>query len=289
LLLLALAVGAAACSSGGGSPAPKPAQNWDPAGLKVVQTVGTRLQGAFPGDCHDFGISGRENYVASARVVPAPLPSAVGQCTVLGETVEIAAFDTAAHRDAFVSTRGRVICQRAAAGKVALPGLRWVVGDTWSVQPDSEGVSRRLAAALGGTYRLTACSGVRHADWESAAETRADALAQRLVKAHVGCDDFALQDRDLLSTTPQFAAGLPAAYGRCTVGDDPNVDIAVFSATSLSRDKWVPLDLSVTYCRSAPKSVAILDGDWAAFATSPAVAERVRAALGGATTVRRCP
>ena len=56
--------------------------------------------------------------------------------------------------------------------------------------------------------------------------TRAEALVKPLVNAHVGCDDFALQDRDLLSTTPQLAAGLPAAYGRCSIGDDANVDIA---------------------------------------------------------------
>ena len=281
-MVLVLAFGLPACSSGGTS------NTWAPAGVKVVDGLGRRLRAAFPSDCADFGISGRANYVANSRLVQAPLPNAVGECTVLTETTEIASFDTPAHRDAFVETRAKVLCARAAAGKVGLPGLRWVVGDSWSIQPDSEGVALRLAAALHATYRLTACPGVSHADWEPAAVTRATALAHALVDAHLGCADLQFQDRDLLSTAPQLAGGLPAAYGRCSVGDNPNVDIAVFSPTSRSIGSWVPLDLKVTYCPSAPNSVAVVDGDWAAFTTDPAIATKVQATLGGSTHLSHC-
>ncbi len=278
--LAALVVVGAGCSSG--------SKSWDASHVSQVRTLAGELARAFPGDCRDLKIYDRNTYVNGNHAVDLATPEAAGSCTVKTETIEITSYASASDRDRFVTGRERSLCGRAASVHLPFPGLRWVVGGTWAMQPDSEPVSQQIAAALHATYRPTQCPNAIQLDWDPAGAARATQIAAQLRNAGLGCSDYVAQDHDTLSQTPAFKAGLPAGLGRCSISNNPNVDIATFNAHSIARDSWVTTDLAVTFCPASKRSVAIVGLDYAVFTTDAKLGARIESVLGNDTAPHYC-
>ena len=162
LLVLPLVGGLLAACGGGSSKAIS--GSWSaPAGDTATQ-LATQLRTDFPQQCNNFRPFPRIAYVQTYSKIHTPIPLAVGQCTVATENVEISVFADAKHRDDFVTSRQKQLCARAASADAQLSGLRWVVADNWSMQPDSQDLGERLASTLHARYEMTPCSAGQF-DW----------------------------------------------------------------------------------------------------------------------------
>jgi hypothetical protein len=280
----ALAVGSVACGSKSGAVS----SQWDSAARGRATSVATQLRAKFDGQCTDYALFPRVRYVGNAKKIGSKVPLAVGACTVLSENVEISVFTDAKHRDDFVARRGSTLCERAKTSRVDLPGLHWVVGGNWSAQPDSEGVGRRIASALGAHYRLTACK-TGLVDWDSRDVARVDALAAALVKANVGCSDFQLHDRELDSHNPHYIdAGLPGAYGKCTVGTDANVLIGSFENGTVELSRFLPAEQAFL-CAQAKTARVVTGTGFAVFVPTGGNVAPIARAVHGKLFGGPCP
>jgi len=269
-------------SCGGGSVGTKTSGSWDVNASQTARTLAAEMSQRVKGACADFGLIDRAAYVASARRIHSAVPLAVADCSALGESVEISVFADRASRAAFVRRRAQVLCDRAAKVDAQLPGLHWVVGAKWSMQPDSEAAGRDLAHAIGGSYLLTACKGAGQVDWADEDVTNVDMLAARLETAGVGCRDFALQDRELLSHNPHYVqVGLPGAYGKCTVSGDAGMQLASFTSKGSTPMNRFLSDEASWLCTQS-KSLQVVSGaDWAAFVRDGQGASAIARALHG--------
>ena len=246
---------------GGCGGADKVSSHWEATAARTTAAVAKQLARDLPGQCRDFALLNRVTYVTNSQRARLPIALAAGSCTALTENVEISAFADARHRDAFVADRGRIICQRAAKVKAPLPGLHWVVGGQWSMQPDSEGVGRTLAAAFKARYVLTACSD-NIVDWSDRDVAHVDALAARLHEAGLGCSDFSLQNREELVQNAHYRTiGLPGAYGACTIGPDSGVLIASFDDTLTLLAPFVAGEQSYI-CGQSKTARFVIGSDW---------------------------
>src|SRR5690606_27917642 len=96
----------------------------------------------------------------------------------------------------------------------------FVEGDTWAAQPDGEPVGRRIAAILGGEYRLVPCKNGGTVTWSPRAAEEVDQLAATLEGANLGCTDLLFDDHERLLRLPPYQperGGLPQAVARCTL------------------------------------------------------------------------
>jgi hypothetical protein len=262
--------------------------DWDPSAARVTAGLARQLAREVRGSCIDYALLERVTYVDNSTRIHAPIASAAGSCTVLTETVEISAFADAKHRDQFVADRGRIICQRAAKAKAALPGLHWVVGGNWSLQPDTEGLGRRLAAAFKARYVLTPCSD-NIVDWSDTDVTHVDKLAAGLQKAGLGCADFSLQNRENLVQIAHYVeTGLPGAYGTCTIGADSNVLIGSFDDTLTLLAPFVQREQQYL-CAQSKTTRFVIGSDWLVAVSRGEDVAGIATALRGRAFGDTCP
>jgi hypothetical protein len=275
---------------GGGHNTAKISPNWDSRATATAQQLANKIARSFKGQCADFGFINRVMYVTNAKKIHSAVPLATGACNALTESIEISVFPTAAARAHFVQQRADILCRRSIKARAGLPGLHWVVADNWSMQPDSEGVSREIANALRAKYQLTACKGQGQVDWDDVDVAHVDQLATTLQKAGIGCRDFVLQDRELLSHNPHYVqAGLPGAYGKCTVGDDPNVLITSYrSPNATPIGQFLPQEQRFV-CTNAPTARIVTGEDWAVFVGKGQQAPEIAHALHGKLFGGACP
>jgi hypothetical protein len=295
---LVLALGACGGDDDDGDAAPAPTTvdlgdtplHWDAVPLAVLEGVAGTVAQAMPDQCQDFGEVSRREFVYSASKVKLPIPLALAECTMgEDETIELSQWPTAAERKEAVDERSEILCRQAKrAGFELLTGLHWTEGGPWAIQVDTEGLARRLATALDGRYRFTACPGAEPGTWEPDAVTRADELAATLAAdPQVGCEAFQLLDKAQLLSDPNYRDGLPAAYGRCTARGQSALYIAVFSPESVARDTFVEYETE-NLCRSAPGIQAGQGEDWAVIANQLQVGARAAVTAGGTALPPAC-
>jgi hypothetical protein len=135
---------------------------------------------------------------------------------------------------------------------------------------------------------LTPCqSGL--VDWDDTDVAEVDALSKSLAARHLGCDDFLLQDRELLSHSPHYIdTGLPGAYGKCTVGDDPDVLIGSFVNGTVDLAPFLPAEQAFV-CGEAKTTRVVAGKDWAVFLPKGEHQADVARALHGKPYGDACP
>lgn len=288
-MVVAVLVAVAGC--GGGSSHEDVSPNWSAPAVATTKALSNKLAAAFKGDCTDYGTLDRVTYLSSAGKIHSTIvPQAVANCTVLTEGIEISIFPSAATRDAFIKQRSDILCARAAKAKVVFPGLHWVVASNWSMQPDSEGVSRRIAAALDAKYVLRACPKAGPVDWDATATEQVDQLGAAIQHAGLGCNDFQLVDRELYSHNPHYVAiGLPGSYARCTVGSDPNISIASFRGRDSEKiGTWVPKEI-INFCAQEKTTRTVIGNDFVVFVPDGKNVSEIAAAVKGKPYGGPCP
>jgi hypothetical protein len=277
---------AASCSSS--KPKVDERATWDPAAVAQLKALGTNLSQRLPGECKPMTVvNAKDEIPGIRRLGDTVTPTAMGMCTILGETEEIAVLKDAKTRDTWVTERARLLCAASARKDVGLPGLHWVTGDTWSLLTDTEGVGRRIARAASGTYRGTPCPGGL-LDWDPGAVGEAQGLADKISAAGLGCADFTVGDLDQDRRDPQFSViGLPATEGKCTLhGTKQNgASIVVTRPNSVSLQKLVQTTSNVQ-CPTLPASAIVVGPDWAVLTERDVVASRLARVIGG--TVHLC-
>jgi hypothetical protein len=292
-VLLAAVTVLAACSHGGGGvtaptipPASADPSGWSKTSVAAVHALADQIGKRVPGGCTEFAIANRAAYIKGLKRVGKPIPDAVGKCTALTEDLEISMFPSAAVRDDFVDNRRNKICEISKRNNVGLPGLYWVVGGNWSIQPDSEGVGRRVANAIHAKYEATGCTGT-NPGWDPTAVTTLEQTASELHAKHEGCADMQLQDRDLVAkTVPYNQIGTPAAQANCTL---PGGATIVLSAYNTPADKTAELikgELSRECVQSNTRIVRI--GNVAMFAGAGSTADSLKNAIGGSLSPMDC-
>ncbi len=125
------------------------AGGWDDAALATAEALAQEVRDGGI-DCDDYTVDDYASLAADyeGRI---PLPLASTHCTGPGGedlTFEVFADETA--RANFVATKMQVICTTSVQESIPFPGLPYVEGATWLIEPDEEGTSRALADVVGG-------------------------------------------------------------------------------------------------------------------------------------------
>lgn len=262
--------------------------NWDKAATATVKALAAKVTAALPGQCKDLAQVSRVDYAKTAAIVKLGLPLAAFDCTTNGEVIEFSVLPGAKERTAWVQQRSDRLCARAKKAKFELAGLHFAAGGAWAVQPDTEGLARRLATILGGSYVVKACPGVTVVDWEPAAVAHIEAIARQLATdSRIQCTGFQLVDRVQLTHNPSYANRLPAAYGKCTGPGGASIWIAAFSAKSAQRDPFIAGETKYV-CGGFTNVQAVQGDDWAIVATQPQIAARAAVVAGGTTLPLAC-
>lgn len=283
--------------SGGGattSTIPLP-DAWDPDGVEVAEGLAGKVEAADLG-CGDFAPLDIVQYAGGAQRGGFALPDAVGNCQIVplepgveGEDAEFSVFADADAAQQWMEKRLGYLCEEGRQANVGLPGYPMVVGDRWTVQPDTETAGRRLAPVLGGEFRYQQCED--RGGWDDESADRLESIAASLVSGGVGCGDFLVQDKDYIAG--QFASlGLPVpgAVGDCTVGSGKLELLASLTGEDLT----ATLELrEVTDCTAQRVSGADLPayvvGDlWAGRAPGVRTARQVAAATGAELRLVDC-
>lgn len=294
LLVAAALLALGACSDGGSGEDAKPiSPDWNADAVRQVEARAAQIAAAVPGECADFGLYPRLGYIQTGQPLGRKVPLAVGNCQAFGNDVEITQFASAKKREEFVRTLTAAICRNAAARKEtrSFPGLFFVEGDTWAAQPDAEPAGRRLAAILGGEFRLVPCKHGGTATWDARAAERIEQLGATLERAGQGCGDLIFEDVGRVVRLPAYQpdrAGLPAAAARCTVtGTEAAATELVAFEDGAARDQFLPVEI-VERCKLGRRGLVVGD-DWAVFLPVPDPGPAVAAALGGTVREVTCP
>jgi hypothetical protein len=297
--VLLVALGAvtmlAGCSGGssaGGTPPTVPAgsadaSGWSKESVAAIRAVGHKLAQGFPGECTKFNVTPRSIYIKGLKKVGGPYPEAVGSCDLLTEDAEISEFPSGVERDDFVDSRTQKLCEISKQKNVGLPGLYWVVGGNWSAQPDSEGVARRIAHVLNAKYEATGCNGT-NPGWDPSAVASLEQTASKLETNRQGCADIEMQDRDLVSKTPPYdKLGTPAATANCSLKDNSSIVLSAYNTPADKTDALIRGEMS-RECSTGNPIRVVRTGDVALFASTPAIAEKVKSAVGGSISPLAC-
>jgi hypothetical protein len=296
-LVAVVALGLTGCDSGGGStaaPVKLTRKNWTPGGLATAQATVAALTQALPGQCVDAGVSDFAQLPNAMQVVHSTVePTAQMTCNVNDEVVEITVFANARDRDRFVNDRSTGLCTLARAqakkykSRFVFPGLRWDVGaGNMTLQPDSQGLARRLSLITGGAYDGRACAGSITADWNSHAIATLDALGKRIATAGHGCGFVDLTAREEFGKSVRLSdAQLPAAIGTCQFDAD-SIAIVTYARATPHVKKFIAEQLRAA-CLSDPATGRI-DGDKFVVIAPGTIAEQVHAVVGGRLAPTSC-
>ncbi len=292
----ALVIGTVACSSGSAKPQSTPTSSgtlprtaWDSAATATVRGLAAKVTAAVPGQCADIAVLPVAELVANlVQRKLLPIPLAVADCTAFATTQEFAALRNNTERDGYVESHRNVICAQAKRTHVRLPGLHWAIGDRWVVQSGSEGASRRMAEILGVTYLASPCPGAGQIDWDTGAIARSRDLAKQLSDAGLGCADWTLADREVISSQPELASvGVPAAVANCTAAGSPTVIEIFGSGGTGTRDAFAAVDAKKKICGS-PQGSIVSGPDWAMLVASQSGAKQIARQLQGTVSTPSC-
>lgn len=299
-LLAVVTLAASACSSSGGSGAvtvpdavDRVPKEWSAGAVTDIQDLAERLAAVRAGECGDFKLmptADFANTIVSMQIATV-IPRAVGACTIGGENVEIVLFKSTADRDRFVDERRERICTIAARQKLGLPGLRFVKGDGFTLQPDSQTVALDMIEVVGGKYDLASCPGQQAGDWDRASVQQVRALAAKLDAAGHACD-LVIEDKDLSRRTPHYIeVGLPGVLASCDVdlgdGTAPTLGLVGFESGGLAAGTFLPRELA-ELCKGGA-DVRVVRGDgWAGLVAGEAAATEIAETLGGTVDALDC-
>ena len=293
VMLCAVLVAAAGCTSGSSAPAASPAaapipKAWNAGGLASIAILTAKVTAALPGQCADAAPVDMSYITNARRLGLRPIPLAVVDCTVNDTQTEFNALASNAARDLLMTNHRDVLCKQSKKLKVGLPGLHWSVGDTWVAQSISQSVSRDVAKALGGEYKLTPCPGATAVDWDDAAVAKADDLVAKLTAANLGCADAKLGDRELLARDGVLGKlGTPAAQIKCTAaGAAATIEIFGPGATA-KQAEYVLLEGKTDFC-GANRGAIVNGPGWSILVATETAAKQIARALGGKVTSPGC-
>jgi hypothetical protein len=290
-LVVVVAALVTSCSSGnsGGKSNDSASTTWDPAAMAQLKTVTARISTRIPKQCVKVeSVDAKAEREGIRKIGGKVEPAAMVGCNILGEDEELAAFGDPNTRDRWIDERARLFCKTSERHQIGFPGLHWVTGGSWSILTDTEGVGRRVALATSSTYRGTPCSG-QQLDWNPGAVAEAQALADKIAAARLGCADFMVKDLDTERHDPLYGKpGLPATLGSCTLRrtSDNQLVIAVTRPASVSLQKLVDT-LSSAACPTTPAAAIVVGRDWAVATERDIVARRIAPVTGG--RVQLCP
>jgi hypothetical protein len=158
LLISAVACGLGACGNDDGATAGGSGarSGWDAAALASAAALAEAIRTAGVA-CDAYEVwdydSVFEDYAGKL-----PMPAAMATCRGPGgEDLTFEVFRDAAARTRFMVTKMQRICTTAASKGMKFPGLPFVEGDRWVIEPDAEATSNRLAEILDAVAELATC------------------------------------------------------------------------------------------------------------------------------------
>jgi hypothetical protein len=129
---------------------------WDAAALVTAEQLATTIREADV-ECADYEVTQYEP-IAIDYEDKLPLPLAMSSC--VGPGAEDFTFEVFADGEAranFMATKMQLLCTEAAENDVDFPGLPYVEGQNWLIEPDSEGSANFLADTVGGEAVFEQC------------------------------------------------------------------------------------------------------------------------------------
>jgi len=155
-VLTVLALAGAACSDpardspAGATTSAVPRDDWDPAALERLRPPAEALAASAVG-CADIAAHPYEAYRLSFEQARVPTPAASLGCTTTdGGDLTFEAFDSAAAVSAFLDAKAELLCARGRElDPEQFPGLPYVDGGDWILEPDDDATARAAAEVLG--------------------------------------------------------------------------------------------------------------------------------------------
>jgi hypothetical protein len=254
---------------------------FDKVATNRIRNIVIGLQHRFPGQCRDTQLLPYGSYVPATRKLGLSIPLSAVDCTGLDETLEFSVFRSDAERATWVRKRGAALCRRAKEAKYPLAGLHWAVASKLSIQTESEAMARKIAPAVAGSYQLTACPGMPAADWDRAAEVRAELLAKQLAARRAArCANFQFVERSNIIRDPGYAGRVPDAYGQCTGPGQVLIGVATFTRHPSLVGRFVAGE-TAALCKGRRGVQAVQGDDYAIVVTQVNVAANAAVATGG--------
>ncbi len=302
LVTVALCVIATACGSdkpkATGATAPPVVKDvpkqWSAQGIQDLKDLAGRLAKSDAKFCADLGITSTDDYRLSLTTLQKAkeIPESIGSCTAGEESLEIAIFSDNKHRDTFIEERRWILCSLSRQRNVGFPGLRFAVGDSWTIQPDSQTVALDIAEVLDGDYKVAPCPEVKDTDWDRGAVDTIRDLAKKLNAAGYKCP-FAVDDKDLARNERRYVEiGLPGALGSCDADfgalGAPTFGLVAFAQGSTPADVFIPNQLQ-ELCSGGADVRHIRGSNWVAFVVGEKIADVVADVLDGKVSETRCP
>lgn len=143
-----------ACTDGDGGPAvatTTPAEGaWDPAAVDRLRGPAETLASSEVG-CAGFAPHPYEPYRASFDQAGLPTPAASAGCTTADdEDLTFEAFPSPGDKEAFLAAKADLLCARGREiDPEGFPGLPYVDGGDWIIEPDTDATAGRAARVLG--------------------------------------------------------------------------------------------------------------------------------------------
>lgn len=280
---LALMFALAACASDSDPFAGR--TRWDDRSTQRLEQLRASVARALPGECPKLVLNDFATSAQSARALKLRhVPKAQGTCDLReGETVEFAAFGDAAARQRSLDERTKTFCRVALHPTgdrlpvKGFPGLRFVVGDDWSVQIDTQHRGLEFAEILDGTYVGKPCEG-DVSDWE------AEPLNQLMTKLRAlppgDCPRPTVDDHEAARIQQYRGQPLPAASASCDQ-QGANVRTLWFGDAIDDPDAYLAKVASY-FCVAGMKNYTMMGDNWGAIAfdDSPALPARVAKSFG---------
>ena len=280
---IATAVTLAACGSGTDPFAGR--TRWDDVATQRLDQLRASVAGARPGECTELALNDFATSVQAARALKLRhVPKAQGTCELRdGETVEFAAFRDAAARQRSNVERTEAFCRVARNPKgdrlpvKGFPGLRFVVGDDWSVQVDTQHRGLEFAEILGGAYAGMPCEG-DVSDWE------AEPLTKLMTKLRAlpaqDCPRPTVDDHEAARIQQYRKLPLPAASVSC---DAHGAKVhAMWFGSSIPDPNAYLAKVASYFCVAGMKNYIMMGDGWGGvvFDTSDALPTRVATSFG---------
>lgn len=129
---------------------------WDPTALAAAARLADAVRAAgLPCDGYEVWDHAA---ITTDYAQKMPVPAAMARCSGPdGEDLTFEIFADAKARGDFMATKMYLLCTKAREKRFAFPGLPYVEGDVWLVEPDEHATAERLAPILAGTAKHDVC------------------------------------------------------------------------------------------------------------------------------------
>ena len=130
---------------------------WDDASADRIEGVAADVAEAGAG-CDDFFVQDKDFVAGQFADLGLPIPGAVGDCTIDGETFEMLASLTAEDLEATLLARKATDCATQRVSGNPLP--TYVVGELWAGRASGRAIAAEVADATGGKVEVVDCAAV---------------------------------------------------------------------------------------------------------------------------------